>query len=84
MTDFQTGLLLFAVGFPAVFSILYLIILMGKGLVLFVNSYFPEKEIQEKELIPAVAISKSKVSAIAAAVHHVTAAKGRVTKIEKV
>lgn len=81
MGDFQTGLLLFLVGFPTVFLILYLIILLGKGLILLINRYFPEKEVIADAL--SGEIPSSKMAAIVGAVHVVTKGRGKVTHIEK-
>jgi oxaloacetate decarboxylase gamma subunit len=77
---FQMGLLLFAIGFPVVFLMLYLIILFGKGLILFVNKYIPEEmpETNHQAQIPS-----NKIAAIHAAISTVTGGKGKVTKIEK-
>ncbi|MDR1672690.1 MAG: oxaloacetate decarboxylase [Bacteroidales bacterium] len=76
----QTGFLLFAVGFPTVFLMLYLIILLGKGLILLVNKYIPEIQAEPRGLKQ---ISPSQVSAIVTSVHAVTKGKGKVVKIEK-
>ncbi len=89
MSDIQTGLMLLAIGFPTVFLILWLVIILGKGLVLAVNKYAPEEE--STKAIPAIAsvptreqqISPGKITAIVSAVNLVTGGKGKVTKIEK-
>ncbi|MDR3093897.1 MAG: oxaloacetate decarboxylase [Bacteroidales bacterium] len=79
MTDFETGMLLFAVGFPTVFLMLYLITIFGKGLVLFVNKY-----ISGAETKPAQPISSDMISVIVNAVSKATGGKGKVVKIEKI
>jgi oxaloacetate decarboxylase gamma subunit len=79
MTDFQTGLLLLAVGFPTVFVILYVVVLLGKGLILFVNKYIPEASDKPDTSL----IAPNKLAAIAAAINKLTEGKGKVTKIEK-
>ncbi|MDR2040675.1 MAG: OadG family protein [Bacteroidales bacterium] len=86
MTDFQTGLLLFLVGFPTVFLILCLVIALGKGLILFVNKYIPAE--LPRKAVQAVQsdqsqISPNIISAIVTAISTVTGGKGKVTKIEK-
>lgn len=82
MGDFQTGLILLAVGFPTVFLTLYLIILLGKGLILYINRYFPPKEEIVAGTFPGE-ITASEMAAIVGAVQSVTKGRGRVTRIEK-
>jgi oxaloacetate decarboxylase gamma subunit len=83
MTDFQTGLLLFSVGFPAVFLMLYSVILLGRGLILFVNKYASE-DAAAKNPPARTPVSSGTVSAIVASVNAVTGGKGKVTRIEKI
>ncbi|MDR2848283.1 MAG: oxaloacetate decarboxylase [Bacteroidales bacterium] len=80
MTDIKTGLLLFTVGFPTVFLMLSLIILFGKGLILFVNKYIPDTEAKPN----SPQIPSDKISVIINAVSKVTGGKGKVIKIEKI
>ncbi|MDR0713752.1 MAG: oxaloacetate decarboxylase [Bacteroidales bacterium] len=79
MTDFQTGLLLLAIGFPAVFFMLWLVILMGRALIWFVNRVTPETTAKRGQPV----IASDTVSAIVGAVHAITGGKGKVIKIEK-
>jgi oxaloacetate decarboxylase gamma subunit len=89
MSDIQIGLMLLAIGFPTVFLILWMVIILGKGLILAVNKYAPEEE--PIKAIPAVVpipareqhISSSRITAIISAVNLATGGKGKVTKIEK-
>lgn len=89
MSDIQTGFMLLAIGFPTVFLILWLVILLGKGLVLIVNKYVPEKipAGMVPEVLSVVSaqdrISPSKVAAVVSAVNLVTGGKARITAIEK-
>ncbi len=88
MSDIQTGFMLLAIGFPTVFFILWLVIILGKGLILAVNKYVPE-EVPAKavsEVLPASAreqITSNKIAAIVSAVNLATGGKAKVTKIEK-
>ncbi len=86
MSDIQIGLLLLAVGFPTVFFILYLVIILGKGLILVVNKYAPEETpstIAPVKTNTQAQISSGKLSAIVSVVQHITGGKGHVTKVEK-
>lgn len=82
--------MLLAIGFPTVFLILWLVIILGKGLVLAVNRYASEDE--SAQTVPTVAsapvgrrqILPNQIAAVVAAVSLVTGGKGKVTGIEKI
>lgn len=84
---YRTALTLLAVGMITVFSVLFLVVLLGRLLVAVVNRFFPGTA----AVSPAVelpgqkntAIDGRKVAAITAAVAHITGGRGRVTKIER-
>lgn len=77
--ELSTALSLLLTGMITVFVVLLLVVATGKGLIRFVNTFFPETS---SERIPD-ALSKSKIAAINAAVELVTEGRGRVTKIER-
>jgi oxaloacetate decarboxylase gamma subunit len=86
-TDIQTALTLLLIGMLAVFTILALVVLSGRGLIALVNKYSPEKVAQPIE-IPKSAfrprrISRKKLAAITAAVDQTTHGMGRITEIKK-
>ncbi len=89
MSDIQTGLLLLVIGFPTVFLILWLVILLGKGLISAVNKYAPEEAPVRVTAGTAISeseherVSPTKLSVIVSAVNLITGGKGKVTKIEK-
>ena len=80
--DFNTALMLMAVGMITVFLILALIVLLGNGLILFINRFFPEK-IPEPRNSGSKSIHPKKLAAIVAAVDLVTRGKGKVDTIKK-
>lgn len=68
------------VGMITVFIILFLVVVTGNLLIIFVNKYIPEKP---KMAIPQSTLQGNKLSAIVAAVEIVTKGRGRITKIRK-
>ena len=81
--DFSTALMLMGVGMITVFVVLSLVVLVGNGLVSFVNKFVPDSlsvqsHNQQTTIVPA------KIAAITAAVEIFTNGKGQVDKIEKV
>lgn len=89
MENIQIGLLLMAVGMTTVFSILLLVIYLGKGLILLVNKYAPEEEIVKRQVIQnqtnvrGNTIPGTITAAIVSAISILTSGQGKVTKIEK-
>ena len=81
--NLMLGLKLLVVGMISVLLILYLVILLGKGLIAFANK-FPEvnEEPKQREVVQEVD-GKTK-GIIEAAVAQITGGKGRVTSIKKV
>ncbi len=91
MENIGTGLLLLVVGMITVFTILMIVIYLGKGLIVLVNKYAPEEVIIKKQpavrpsvSAPAGGISGQTTAAIVAAVSMTTAGQGKVTRIEKI
>ncbi|MDL2299176.1 OadG family protein [Bacteroides sp. OttesenSCG-928-E20] len=84
MENFQTGLLLMAVGMITVFAILLIVIYLGKLLIYLVNKYVPEEVavVKQKATGPAP-LQPHIVAAITAAVNVVTHNKGKIVKIER-
>lgn len=82
--NFQEAFTLLGVGMVTVFIILLVVVLLGNGIILFVNRFYPDI-IKSAEVDGNVsgALSVSKTAAIVAAVKMVTKGKGRVVKIEK-
>lgn len=73
--------MLMAVGMTSVFVVLVIVIYLGKGMIAFVNRFFPENE--------ALAVKKSDDDAnhrlaIDAAVALITNGKGKVDSVEKI
>jgi len=83
--DFNTALILMAVGMLTVFSILALIVIFGNWLILLVNKYFPEplKSTINKALPSNQEIESKKLAAIVTAIDIITEGKGKVTSIKK-
>jgi oxaloacetate decarboxylase gamma subunit len=82
--NYQIALKLLAVGMVTVSLILWLVVLVGNGIILFVNRYIPEDEANTRVQGGAYAATESsKIAAINAAVKLVTQGKGQVVKIEK-
>ena len=84
MEPLNEALKLMVVGMATVFSILLIVIYLGKSLIALVNKYVPE------EVAPAVAkagkpapIPPHIMAAISAAVSAITKDKGKVAKVEK-
>ncbi len=82
--NFQEAFTLLGVGMVTVFIILLVVVLLGNGIILFVNRFYPE--IAKSSGVDggvSGSLSVSKTAAIVAAVKVVTKGKGRVVKIEK-
>lgn len=77
---------LLAVGMLTVFTILLIVILLGKGLISIVNRVAPE-EVNNKGVKPSTtpaAVDAKTQSIIKVAVDQLTNGKGTVTKIQKI
>ncbi|MDH5382549.1 MAG: OadG family protein [Cyclobacteriaceae bacterium] len=74
----QTALLLLIIGMITVFSVLFLLVMGGRGLIAIVNKFFPDE--QEKD---SSGISPSKIAVLTAAVENITEGRGRISDIEK-
>ncbi len=86
----NTAVLVSMIGMVTVFVILGLVVLTGKILIHFVNTFFP---IEEKELSSPTALKtqskkksfdKSTLAAIITTIDKITQGKGKVSKIEKI
>lgn len=84
MNEFNTALLLMAVGMVTVFIILLIVMGLGKALIAFVNKYVPEEEAPAKKSQAPAPIPANVLAAINAAVSVVTHGKGKVAKVEKI
>lgn len=88
MENIETGFMLMGIGMTTVFSILLIVIYLGKGLTTLVNKYVPEDTPQKRIIVntqptPAESIPDTTLAAIISAVGTVTMGKGKVIKIEK-
>lgn len=85
--DIQTAFTLLFIGMLAVFTVLALVVLSGRGLIAVVDRYFPEKVAEPIEIPRSIHTSqrmdRKKLAAITAAVEQVTGGQGRITKVEK-
>ena len=84
MNDFNTALLLMAVGMVTVFIILLIVMGLGKALIAFVNKFAPEEVVSPKKSNAPAPIPANIMAAISAAVTVVTHGKGKVSKVEKI
>ena len=90
MENLKIALLLMVVGMATVFTILLIVIYLGKGLICLGKKYAPE-EVTEKKQRPEAArsankngISEQETAVIVSAISMVTHGLGKVIKIEKV
>ena len=84
MENLPEALKLLTVGMLTVFTILLIVIYLGKGLIAFVNRFFPEVEKTKNAVtVPQVAIDATTKAVINEAVNQITAGKGHVTNIQK-
>ncbi len=84
MENLSTAFMLMAVGMVTVFTILLVVILLGKVLTTLVNKYAPaEVQAPAKHSHSPAPIPGNILAAITAAVNVVTQGKGKITKIEK-
>ena len=82
MENFQEALALMGIGMATVFTVLLLIIFLGKLLIAAVNKFAPEVEKAQPKAMPAK-VSPQIAKAIETAVQMITGGKGKVEKIEK-
>lgn len=82
MENFQEALALMGIGMATVFTVLLLIIFLGKLLIAAVNKFAPEEEKSQPKAMPAK-VSPQIAKAIETAVQMITGGKGKVEKIEK-
>lgn len=82
MENLNIALLLMMVGMATVFSILLIVIYLGKAMIALVNKYAPEETAAAKKE-GTTPIPANIMAAISAAVAVVTHDKGKVTKVEK-
>lgn len=79
------ALLLMAIGMITVFTVLLLVIYVGKGLIAFVNQFVPEEEEAPKAAAPAPqTVDAVTANIIAQAVNTLTGGKGKVESIKKI
>ncbi|NDV66116.1 OadG family protein [Bacteroides sp. 224] len=84
MENMETGLLLMLVGMITVFTILLIVIYLGKLLIALVNKYAPEEVVPVKKVqSTSTSIPPHILAAITAAVNVVTHNKGKVVKVER-
>ena len=82
--NFNTALILMAVGMITVFAILALIVFFGNILIKIVNKYFPEKILEKTlEVSATTGIDPRKIAAITAFVDITTGGMGKVSGISK-
>jgi len=83
--NYQTALMLMATGMITVFTILFLVIIVGKILIFVINRYFPEEIlIDQPVFISSSVIEGKKISAIVTAIDLTTKGEARIEKIEKI
>lgn len=82
--DINIALMLMGVGMITVFVVLSLVVIVGKGLVSFVNRFVPEIIVQDEPKRVAGGVQPTKIAAITAAVEIFTEGKGHITRIEKI
>ncbi len=88
--NLSKALLLLFVGMITVFSILSLVVLIGKVLIYIINRFIPvqEKKLKSQKInrglpVEDPSIDPKQLAAIVAAVATITGGKGRVTSIER-
>lgn len=83
MENFNEALKLMVVGMATVFTILLIVIYLGKTLIALVNKYVPE-EVQPAHVAAGkpAPVPPHAMAAIEAAVHLITKGRGKVAKVE--
>jgi oxaloacetate decarboxylase gamma subunit len=80
----QQALMLLGVGMVTVFIILWIVVLVGNGIILFVNRFIPLKEeASMKRTGLSHQMEATRLAAITAAVQIATQGQGRIISIEK-
>lgn len=80
----QQALMLLGVGMVTVFIILWIVVLVGNGIILFVNRFIPLKEVAPlKSTGLSHGMEATRLAAITAAVQIATQGQGRIISIEK-
>lgn len=86
MENLGIGLELLVVGMISVFIILYLVILLGKGLIVLANKFPDAKAVQvnrSESAAPVLQVNDKTKNVIEATVSQLTGGKGYVSKITK-
>ena len=83
MNNLGLAIELLAVGMITVFTILFLVILIGNLIIRFVNKYVPEEAVSRAPLPPGSPTGSGKIAAIVSSVKALTGGRGNVAKIEK-
>lgn len=86
MENLGIGLELLVVGMISVFIILYLVILLGKGLIVLANKFPEAKAVpvnRSESVAPALQVNDKTKNVIEATVGQLTGGKGHVSKITK-
>lgn len=84
MENIPEALKLLTVGMLTVFSILLIVIYLGKGLIAFINRFAPEEAKEVKTVkVAQTPIDANTATIINEAVKQITAGKGHVTNIRK-
>lgn len=88
MENIETGFMLMGIGMTTVFTILLIVIYLGKGLIVLVNKYAPEEESRKQkssnlQTVGEHSIPAATLAAIVSAVSASTQGKGKVIKVEK-
>lgn len=79
----QQALMLLGVGMVTVFIILWIVVLVGNGIILFVNRFIPLEEAPLKRTGLSHRMEATRLAAITAAVQIATQGQGRIISIEK-
>lgn len=84
MDEIEKAIELMLIGLTVVFINLYLVVLIGKLIIKFVNRYIPEIQESSVGTTSSPKINTKKLAAITSAVNIVTLGKGRIRKVEKI
>lgn len=83
MANIPEALKLLAVGMITVFSILLIVIYLGKALIAIINKLAPEQPKQVANTSSALPVDAKTSAVIQAAISQITGGKGRATNIRK-
>ncbi|MEN6453264.1 MAG: OadG family transporter subunit [Prolixibacteraceae bacterium] len=83
MENIGLAMELLVVGMITVFTILFLVIIIGNLIIRLVNKYVPEEIVNRRPSVPGSTMNTGKIAAITGAVKTLTGGRGNVTKIEK-